>query len=122
MRNNRKLLHGTGVVTALALAAALVACGGGSDSSSPGSSSTTQLSGVAAVGAPLKNATIKVYDKTGATKTATTGSDGAYSVDITGMSAPLMIVADAGTFKLVSGRNFRQQGNRQHQRNHRYGQ
>lgn len=102
MRKNRRLPQQAGILTALALATALVACGGDGDSSSSSSGSTTQLSGVAAVGAPLSSATITVYDKTGATKTATTGSDGAYSVDITGMSAPLMIVADAGTFKLVS--------------------
>lgn len=95
MRDSRKLPQALGTLTALALTSALIACGGGSDGSSSGS--TTQLSGVAAVGAPLTNATITVYDKTGAKKTATTNSDGVYTVDVSGMTAPLLVVAQPGS-------------------------
>ena len=99
MRNSRKLPM---TLTAMALAMTLVACGGGSDSDSSSSTSTTQLSGVAATGAAMAGASITVYDKTGSTKTTTAGSDGAYSLDVTGMTAPLMILADNGSIKLVS--------------------
>ncbi|MBS1157478.1 MAG: pehB [Proteobacteria bacterium] len=104
MRDSRKLPQALGTLTALALTSALVACGGGSDGgSSTGSTGpTTQLSGVAAVGAPLTNATITVYDKTGAKKTATTNSDGVYTVDVSGMTAPLLVVAQGSGYKLLS--------------------
>lgn len=105
MRNSRKLPQALGTLTALALASALVACGGGSDgSSSTGGSTgaTTQLSGVAAVGAPLTNAAITVYDKNGAKKTATTNTEGVYTVDVSGMTAPLLVVAQGSGYKLLS--------------------
>ena len=46
---------------------------------------------------PLTNATITVYDKTGAKKTATTNSEGAYSVNVSGMTAPLLVVAQSSS-------------------------
>ena len=49
------------------------------------------LSGTAAAGAPIASATITVKDKYGALKTIETGTDGKYSVDVTGMTAPFLL-------------------------------
>jgi len=66
--------------------AALVACGGGS-------SSTAQLSGVAAYGAPMAGATVTATDVNGTTKSATAANDGSYTLNVTGLTAPLLLKA-----------------------------
>lgn len=106
----------------LALTASLAACGGGgsngglgalsagtgggttagassgtdSGTSSSGGvsqSGTTLISGVAAVGAPLVgNVTVK--DSKGATRSAAIGTNGSYSVDVSGMTAPFVFRAE----------------------------
>lgn len=96
---------------------ALSACGGsgssdsgstpppGSGSPPPGSSDpppeAAGISGVAAVGAPLVG-TVTVRDALGATKTVAIGSNGSYSVDVTGMTAPFVFRA-RGT---AAGRDY----------------
>lgn len=104
----------------LALAASLAACGGGSSNGSPtdagGGPGTTganaggggsggggggpgpvqasaQITGVAAVGAPLVG-TVTVKDAVGTTRTVTIGTNGSYSVDVTGMAAPFVFRAE----------------------------
>ena len=73
---------------ALALAVSstliLAACGGGGGSGS-------QLSGVAAEGLAIANATITVKDAQGNTRTATTDANGNYTLDTSGLSFPLML-------------------------------
>lgn len=83
------------------LVAVLAACGGGgsgaaSGTSSSGSSGTTTAStmtGTAAIGNALANATVTVTDANGKTVTATSGANGAYSVSISGLTAPFVIMA-----------------------------
>lgn len=79
-------------LTALATATALMltACGGGDDT--PASVGTT-LTGVAATGAPLANAAITVVDVNGAKKKTTANAAGEYTLDVGGMTAPLLISA-----------------------------
>lgn len=82
---------------ASALSMALAACGGGgSSSSSTPPAATAPLSvvftGTAAVGAPLAGS-VTVKDSKGASKTATIGANGAYSVDVTGMTGPFVFRA-----------------------------
>jgi hypothetical protein len=92
---------GLGLVQ-LSITVMLAACGGGgsTSTSSTGTSSTgagttaVVLSGTAAAGLPLVG-TVTVKDSTGATKSVVITADalGAYSVDVTGMKAPLMLRA-----------------------------
>jgi Repeat of unknown function (DUF5648) len=48
------------------------------------------LSGTVSDGIPWSQATVKVMDKNGLTRTAKTGSIGNYSIDITGLQAPIV--------------------------------
>jgi chitodextrinase len=85
----------------------LVGCGhGGKDDSSSSkqtpNSAGISLSGTAATGAPIASATITLKDKNGALKTALTGTDGKYSFDITGMTAPFLLKVPLGQASLYS--------------------
>ncbi|TFZ00116.1 hypothetical protein [Ramlibacter humi] len=79
----------------LVLAASLAACGGsGGGSSSPGDGAAgSQITGVAAVGAPLVG-TVTVKDALGAIRSAEIGVNGSYSIDVSGMTAPFVFRAD----------------------------
>ena len=85
------------LLVASAMTLALVACGGGSGST-PGTPvtppvATITLSGTAAIGLPLTGS-VTVKDAKGVTKSVALGSNGSYSVDVTGMSAPLLLRAE----------------------------
>lgn len=69
--------------------AALVACGGGGGSSN----SSSQLSGVAAYGAPMQGASITLTDANGQSRTTITSADGSYTLDVTGLTAPFLLKA-----------------------------
>jgi hypothetical protein len=71
---------------------ALASCGGGGGGSAAVSAST-QISGTAASGAPFASATITLKDANGVTKTATAGTDGKFTIDTTGLTAPIVITA-----------------------------
>ena len=90
LKNTKFLLSAT-------LIALLTACGGGgggSDSTTAATTpSTTTLTGTAATGAAMVNARVTVKDSKGASKTATADANGNYLVDVTGMTAPLIIQA-----------------------------
>lgn len=58
-------------------------------------SSGASLSGTAAVGAPLTNATITVKDRNGLQATGTTGADGKYSVNVSTLTAPFLLKVTA---------------------------
>ena len=77
------------------LTGVLSACGGGGSSSSSSTSTPTSssVSGVAATGAPLSGALIVLTDKNGKTASTTANDDGTYSLDVTGLTAPFVIVA-----------------------------
>lgn len=70
----------------------LQACGGGSSSTT--TPTPVNMSGTAATGAAVANATITVKDAAGASKTATTGADGKYTIDVAGMTAPFLVKVD----------------------------
>jgi len=56
------------------------------------------ISGTAAKGKPIASKTITLKDSTGLSKTTLTGSDGKYTLDVTGMAFPLLLkVADDTT-------------------------
>jgi hypothetical protein len=77
------------VLLACAAAAAVAGCGGGSSTSTATSSSLT-LSGTAATGAALANAAVDVKCATG-TGSATTGSDGSFTVSVNGGAQPCLL-------------------------------
>ncbi|TAK09091.1 MAG: hypothetical protein EPO39_03120, partial [Candidatus Manganitrophaceae bacterium] len=72
----------------------LQSCGGGGGSSSNPGGNTSSLSGTAATGAAVANATITIKDAAGVSKSATTGTDGKYTIDVTGMTAPFLVKVD----------------------------
>lgn len=74
----------------LVFALLLQSCGGGGSSSTP-AVTPVNLSGTAAKGAAVAGATITVKDAAGVSKTATTGADGKYTIDVAGMTAPFLI-------------------------------
>lgn len=87
----------------VALSSALAACGGGgggnsSASNNPGGGSPTPenvtVSGIAAFGSPISGGTVTLKDANGTLKSTTTGSNGAYSIDVTGLATPF-------TFELI---------------------
>lgn len=84
----------------LGLAVLLASCGGGGGGESgntASSANSSTLSGVAAYGAPLANASIAVSDGYGHSTTATADANGAYSANVTGFTAPLLIIARASS-------------------------
>ncbi len=97
------------LILASAVSLALAACGGGgSDSSSATTTPPVQTSpvsvvfnGTAAVGAPLAGS-VTVKDSKGATKVAQIGDNGAYSVDVTGMTGPFVFRASG----MANGRTY----------------
>lgn len=71
--------------------ASLVACGG-SGTATPADTSA-YISGTAAYGAPLANASITVQDSSGKQVTAIADSAGLYKVLVTGFTSPLLVTA-----------------------------
>lgn len=66
-------------------------CGGGGSTSNP--STSTTITGTAAAGLPLVG-TVTVKDANGATRTVTIGTNGAYTVDVSGMTGPFVFRAE----------------------------
>lgn len=76
-------------VAALTAAILLTACGGGGNSND---SPKTLISGTAASGAPLIG-TVTVRDANNLQRTVTISTDGNYSIDVSGMTAPFLLRA-----------------------------
>ncbi|WP_233852258.1 carboxypeptidase-like regulatory domain-containing protein [Paraburkholderia sp. HD33-4] len=99
-------MHRPIVRTGIAAAVACVlfqlgGCGNGGDSGSGSSSTapatTTSVSGTVAAGSALVGANVTLIDATGSQATATTNTQGAYSISVKGMTLPFFIIAsDAG--------------------------
>ena len=92
---------------ALTASSALIiaACGGGGGSANNDALPLT-VTGVAATGAPLANASLQIYDKTGTavlTTPATIGADGTYSATIPATATgPFVFEVDNGSDKIYS--------------------
>jgi hypothetical protein len=94
-----RLLAGTFISLVLA------SCGGGGGGASGAPSSI--LKGTAATGAPITNGTVSIQDSLGKTITTTTDENGAYSIDVSSLTPPLIIKlegdnSDASKFSLYS--------------------
>jgi hypothetical protein len=84
--------------TALLLTAFMAGCGGGGGGGGTTPTPTAQtLSGTAARGAAIASVTVTVKDANGNTATGTTGTDGKYSIDVTGMTAPFLLKVTDGS-------------------------
>lgn len=81
------------------LAVMLAACGGGDDDDTGGTTpppvAKATITGVAAVGAAIPNATVTGINVRGETITATTGADGSYTIDIPEGAPYALKVTDA---------------------------
>jgi hypothetical protein len=94
-------MHRSLVRTGVAAAVACVlfqlgGCGGGGSSSTSSSTppvTATSVGGTVATGTALVGATVTLIDATGAQATATTNTQGAYTISVQGMTAPFLIVA-----------------------------
>ncbi|MFL9861552.1 hypothetical protein PQR72_38460 [Paraburkholderia madseniana] len=91
----------SGVAAAVAFALfQLGGCGGGGSSSTSSSTPTvtaTSVNGTVATGSAVVGATVTLTDATGAQATATTNTQGAYTISVKGMTAPFLIVATDAT-------------------------
>src|SRR5262245_61310847 len=88
-----------GTLLVLSLVSMLAACGGGGGSNPP---AAVTITGTAAKGAPLANATITVVSSTGISRTVATGLDGTFSADVTGLSGPFLLQTGSGADTLSS--------------------
>ena len=85
------------ISTCLFLSLLLGACGGGGSSSSSSSSSGSSISGTAAVGAPIANAQVTIYDAAGTVvATTTTDENGRYAVAVNSGTAPYIVEVVGG--------------------------
>ncbi|MFM0730621.1 hypothetical protein PQQ52_09025 [Paraburkholderia sediminicola] len=87
----------TGVAAAVACALIqLSGCGGGSSGSTSSSTpavTATSVNGTVAAGTAVVGASVTLTDATGAQATATTDTQGAYTISVKGMTLPFLIVA-----------------------------
>lgn len=83
------------ILAAVLGSAALLSACGGNDDDPPAVAQAVTLDGVAATGRAFVGASVSVTDSTGKTVTAPAkvGADGKYSVDVTGLTAPLVVLA-----------------------------
>ena len=88
-------------LTAALTTMVLIGCGGGggySDSAPATAAVPTTLVGTVATGKPLSGAAITVTDASGRSTSAMTALDGSYTVDVSGLVAPLVLkVRGAGS-------------------------
>lgn len=87
----KNMLRRWSVAAAVAL---LAACGGGSDGGEAASPASIPLTGTAAIGAPLSNATVTIRGANGKELTGAADGTGAYAfADVSALTEPLMIRA-----------------------------
>lgn len=94
MKPVQRLCRSILLLIAIFLVAVMAGCGGSSGGSS--AAGATTISGTAAAGAPIIGS-VTVKDSTtptAQTKTVQIAADGKYTVDVSGMKAPLMVRAD----------------------------
>ncbi len=90
---------------AIMIMAITAGCGGGGGGGVvPQAASTPSVSGTAATGAAIAGATVTLKDSAGNTRTATTASDGTFSIATGTLTPPFLLVvtSPSGTFYSVS--------------------
>ncbi|WP_230459329.1 hypothetical protein [Burkholderia ubonensis] len=87
----------TKLALGVAMCAALTACGGGDSSSSDGSDSTSvNTTGTVAVGSPIVGGNVTLTCASGTMASASTGTDGTYSVTLKPADYPCVARAQSG--------------------------
>jgi hypothetical protein len=81
-------------IMCLIVVALLGACKGEGPTTPAGGSAA--LTGTAAHGNPIANATVTIRDRNGASRTGTTAANGKYSVDVAGLQGPFLVRVDLG--------------------------
>src|SRR5262245_45039550 len=83
---------------AASMCAALVACGGGGGSNAPAAANTptTTTGGAAAMGSPIVGGTVELKCASGATASATTGTDGRWSASLKSTDYPCVARVSGG--------------------------
>jgi hypothetical protein len=100
MFSNERLNH---FIILCIAALGLTACGGGGGDSSPPPPATPTITGLAATGGALANATVTAKCTSGAPVSGTTGTDGTFSLPLAGgQTAPCMLQATLGAVTLYS--------------------
>jgi hypothetical protein len=84
----------------LGLGSTLGSCGSGGGGG--GGATTETVTGTAAIGAPFVNGTITLISSNGTTRDVTTGANGSFSVDVTGLNGPYLLQAGSGAQTLSS--------------------
>jgi len=95
----------SGLVTAVAVGTATITVTSGSVNGTAAITvnAATAVTGTAATGAPIANTTITLVDSDGTTATATTGTDGTFSINSSGLTPPFMLqIVLPDTTKLYS--------------------
>jgi len=92
---NVATIGSSGLATAVAAGATSITASSGGVTSSQDTLTVTPVptyaAGTAAIGAAIAGATVTLTDSLGATSTATTASDGSYSLDTTGLTPPFLV-------------------------------
>jgi sugar lactone lactonase YvrE len=99
--NNTKIIYSLLYLVSMLLSACSGGGGGGVSGGSSGGSTST-LSGVVAVGTPVASSNVSVVCATGSKLTALSGSDGSWSVTISGQTLPCAAEAAGGTINNVA--------------------
>ena len=88
-RSNRFQIHNRhALCIAVALAGSLTACGGGGVSGGGAAAALSTVTGTAATGAAIAAGSVTLKCVSGTTTAATTGTDGSFSIDISGVTLP----------------------------------
>ncbi|MGN6593688.1 MAG: Ig-like domain-containing protein, partial [Terriglobales bacterium] len=87
-------ISSAGLASAVAAGSTQITAAGGGVTSSPAALTVTpagSVTGTAATGAPLANATVTLVDSTGVTRTATTAADGTFTLLTGGLTPPFVL-------------------------------
>lgn len=84
-------------ITLIITSIVFVACGGGGGGGGSSPGPITTIGGTAATGAPIATGTITITDIHGVTTTGTVGVSGSFSIDPSGLTAPLLIKLEGVT-------------------------
>ena len=88
-----------GVVTGVAAGSADITASASGVSSAAAKltvATAAAVKGTAALGAPIAGGTVTLVDSQGTSVSGKTGSDGSYSLDVTGLQAPFLVSVEAG--------------------------
>lgn len=100
---NVATIDSSGLATGVAAGATqITASAGGVTSSADPLTVTTSVNGVAAAGSPIAGAAVTLKDSAGHSSTATTATDGTYTLDTSGFTPPFLVQVKAPSGNIYS--------------------